>query len=149
MSTASACHLLASLAPISTEWQAGLISVLAGLALILSILAHFRRRPPLDSELTKIHSAVETLRKAVETLDETAKSHAAHGTEIGALQDKVRRLETQREIDLANQRKYTRETTHEIFEKLDALKSSVSSNFQEMERSLGKIEGKLESLSAT
>lgn len=146
MSPASACLLLANITPVSTEWQSGLFSVLAGLALILAILAHFRRKPPLDTELVKLHSAIESLKVSVRTLNETATRHAEHAPEIASLKEKVRTLEAAREADLAAQRKYTRETSHEIFAKLDELKNSVSQNFQRVERALGQLEGKVEGL---
>jgi hypothetical protein len=71
---------------------------------------------------------------------------AGHASEIEALQEKVRVLEEHRERDLQAQRTYTRETTREIFVALDNLKSSFSSNIQQIERAMGKLEGSFDGL---
>lgn len=135
---------LADFTPLSPQAQLAIISLLVGATLILGIRATLIRKPTLDSELVKLNAAIESLQKSVDSLSDTAREHADHATEIEALKEKVRTLEGARENDLAAQRRYTRETTHEIFEKLDELKSSVSQNFQALERGIGQLEGKLE-----
>jgi cell division protein FtsL len=137
----------AQFTPLSPAAQLAIVSVLAVAVALVTLWAHLRRKPPLDSELLKLHTAIESLQKSVEGLDATAKKHADHNVEIAGLKEKVRLLEVAREADLAAQRKYTRETTHEIFEKLDELKTAVGNNFQRVERAIGQLEGKIDARS--
>jgi chromosome segregation ATPase len=138
--------IVADFTPLSASAQVAIVSLLAVLLIVLNILALLRRKPPLDTELVKLNSAIDGLQKSVDSLNATAKEHADHDAEITALKEKVRTLESARETDLQAQRKYTRETTHEIFEKLDELKDSVNANFQSVERAMGQLEGKVEAL---
>lgn len=137
-------QIVAQFTPLTPAAQLTIVSILAVAVALVTLWAHLRRKPPLDTELVKLHAAIAGLEKSVIQLSETAREHSDHNAEIRALKDKVRILEVAREGDLAAQRKYTRETTHEIFEKLDELKSSVSSNFQKVERAIGQLEGKIE-----
>lgn len=138
--------LVANFTPLSPAAQLAIVSLLVVAVALVTIWSHLRRKPPLDSELAKLHGAIESLQSSVKLLSDTAREHADHNSEIRALKEKVRGLEIARESDLAAQRKYTRETTHELFQKLDELKGSVSSNFQAVERALGQLEGKVEGL---
>lgn len=138
--------LFAQFAPLSAAAQWAVISILTGTLLILSISAFFRRKPPLDSELVKLNLAIDGLQKSVESLTSAQQTHASHASEIEALEKKVAVLEQHRENDQHAQRKYTRETTQEIFNKIDGLKDSFSSNLQRVERALGNLEGKVEGL---
>ncbi|MBM3851594.1 MAG: hypothetical protein FJ399_00400 [Verrucomicrobia bacterium] len=139
---------LADFTPLSAQAQIAIVSVLGLALLVLAIRNHVRRQPPLDSELVKITIAIEGLQSAVATLNESVREQAGHAAEILALQTKVRDLETKREEDLRAQRSYTRETTRELFEKLDDVKTSLSANFQSVENRLGRVDGALEQLTA-
>ena len=137
---------LADFTPLSPQAQLAVISVLAVTLLVLAILSHVRRKPPLDSELVKLALAIEGLQKSVDVLTDAERIHATHAVEISSLQDKVRELEGHREEDQKSNRTYTRETTREIFLKLDELKDSVNSNFRTVERAIGQLEGKVANL---
>jgi hypothetical protein len=138
----------AQFTPLSPGAQLAIVSLLVIVGALVALWSHLKRKPPLDSELIQLHTAIGALQKSVDGLNATAKEHADHNIEIAGLKEKVRILEQSREVDLAAQRKYTRETTHEIFEKLDELKSSVGQNFQAVERALGQLEGKVEGLAS-
>ena len=120
---------LADFTPLSAQAQLAVVSLLAVLLIVLNILAHLRRKPPLDAELVKMNGAIEGLQSS-----------------FNGLAEKVRSLEEHRERDLAAQRTYTRETTREIFLKIDELKDSSATNFKIVERAIGQLEGKIESL---
>lgn len=149
---------LADFTPLSPQAQAAIFSVIAIVLAILAIRGYLRRSPPLDSELVKLNTAIASLQTSVEELSKTQKSHATHAIEIDALQEKVRRLESNREEDMRAQRTYTRETTREIFEKLervatgfaekvDKVSASFASNVQKLEGALGRLDGTCEQLS--
>lgn len=140
--------LLAQFTPIPPGTQLTMVSLLAAVLMVLNILQIVRRKPPLDTELAKIHGAVQSLQASVQKLDGTVGAHASHSSKIESLEKQVRDLELKRETDLAAQRKYTRETTHEIFEKIDGLRMSLNGNLQSVERAMGRIEGEVKHLSA-
>lgn len=133
----------ANIAPISPEWQLGLLSVLGILFLVLSILGHFKRKPPVDSQLVALNTTIEGLKDAVEKLTATQATHASHSSEIQKLQDEVKELRAHREADLRSQREYTRQSGERIFSRIDELDRSVNNNFQSVERAIGNLEGRL------
>jgi chromosome segregation ATPase len=134
---------IADFTPLSPSAQVAVVSVLGVIAVVVGIWVAVRRRPPLDTELEKLNSAIAGLQKAVDALTKTAGEHAHHATEIQALKSKVTTLEEHREKDLHAQRTYTRESTQRIFDRLDELKDSFNSNFQAVERAMGQLEGKV------
>ena len=131
----------ADIAPLPPEFQLGLISLVGVLALVAIILGVFRRHPPLDTDLATLRLAIQGLQKSVDALTSAEKLYAQHITEIANLQEKVKSLEARRELDQAAQRTYTRETTREIFERLEAINKSFATNVQNFERAMGRIEG--------
>ena len=146
-------QLLADFAPLSPTFQSDIYSVVLIFAAVgglilgaIGIWVSMRRQPPLDAELVRFSSAIDVLKKSVDELAETAKEHADHESEITGLKEKVKLLESRREEDLQAQRKYTRETTHEIFEKIDGLVETFNNNTRTMERALGGVEGGLKGL---
>jgi predicted nucleic acid-binding Zn-ribbon protein len=138
--------LLAETSPLSNEFQLNLISLLGILALILSILAYFRRKPSLDTELIQLRTTIESLTATVAKLVTNQEEHATHAQQIADLKHEVVQLKAHREEDQRSQRTYIRETTKEIFTAIDALKSTFSTNVQAMERALGKLEGSMEGI---
>ncbi|MEK7766793.1 MAG: hypothetical protein AAB368_11190, partial [bacterium] len=132
--------------PLSPQAQLAGISILGMTLLVLTILSHVRRKPPLDSELVKLALAIEGLQKSVDVLTDAERTHATHAVEISALQHQVQELEGYREDDQKSSRTYIRETTHEIFGKIDDLKDSLNANLRMVERAVGQVEGKVERL---
>lgn len=51
----------ADFTPVSADWQSNLYNVLVIVALILAIIAVFKRKPPLDVELAKFTLAIKQL----------------------------------------------------------------------------------------
>jgi chromosome segregation ATPase len=149
--------LVAQFSPLSPAAQTAIVSVLAIIVTLLVIRSYVRRDPPLDTELKTLSLAISGLQQTVSKLTSAQEKHATHETEIDELKTKVASLEALREKDkeavdkkrdedLSAQRKYTRETTKEIFDKLDHLQDSFSKNFQLVERTLGNVEGQLKGL---
>lgn len=136
--------LLAEFTPLSPQAQLAAVSLLAVALLVLGIRSHFKRQPPLDSELVKLNEAIKGLQKAVDKLTESAEAHSSHATEIQGLKSEVDTLKQHREEDLRQQREYTRKSSHDIFAKLDELKDSVNGNFRAVERAIGQLEGRIE-----
>lgn len=133
----------AQIQPFAPSTQVAFISFLGIVLLLLGIWAHFRRRPPIDVDLAKLASAIEALQGTVAKLTERTDSQAHHATEIEALQKEITGLRIAREADVAAQRSYTQRTTREIFERIEGVERAVATNFQSVERALGRIEGQL------
>jgi predicted nucleic acid-binding Zn-ribbon protein len=137
---------LAEFAPLPPAAQWAIVSLLSVALTLVLIYNALRRKPPLDAELVKLQSAIESLQKSVDDLTETQKAHATHASEIAELQRKVTALEQHREEDARAQRTYTRESGQRIFVKIDELSASVAQNFQSVERAIGQLEGQVKSL---
>jgi predicted nucleic acid-binding Zn-ribbon protein len=138
--------LLAEITPISAQWQTGLLSLLAIVALVLAIQAHFRRKPPIDTELVKIHASVEHLSSAAIKLDQWVTEITKHAGKIETLEGKVNALESHRESDIAQQREYVEKVSREIFGQVRSAVESFNANIQQVERALGILEGQLKGL---
>lgn len=134
---------LANFTPVSASAQVTILSLLSVMLIVLNIVAHFRRKPPLDSELTKLNITIEGLKGSVDNLTKAHQQHVSHAEAIETLQREVAELRGHREKDLADQRKYTRESTERIFKRIDEVDSSVATNFQAVERALGQLEGRV------
>ncbi len=160
--------LLATFQPIPENAQWVIVSLLGIALTLLLIWSLVRRRPPLDSELVKLSLAIKGLQDSFAELNAAMKAHAAQAAEITALQKQVRSLEEHREKDLQAQRTYTRESTRELFAKLDAqgqltqekldaqgqltqhrldrINDSLNANFISVENRLGRVDGAIEQL---
>lgn len=160
---------LAEFTPLSPSAQLAIVSLLATVLAVLNTLSFFKRKPPLDSELVRLNAAIGGLKEAVDKLGKAADDHASHATEIEQLKAQVQTLTKQREEDARSQRTYTRETSHEIFKKLDDIaksfadkvdqvgtrftdkvekvSASFASNVQQMEGTLDRLEGTADQLS--
>jgi hypothetical protein len=143
---------LAEFTPLDAKFQVNVMSVLGIVGVIAGIWAMFRRRPPVDVDLVRLHTSIESLEKAVDALTIAHKRHEAHENKLAELDAKVRHLEGLRETDAHAHRSYMAKTTRELFEriesegritqdKLDALTASLGENMQRMERGLGNVEG--------
>ncbi len=142
--------LAASFTPISEDFQLNVWNLMVLAAAIIALLASFRRKLPLESELVKLQGAIDGLQKSVEALTRAERSHAGHETEIASLRSKITLLESRREEDLRAQRNYTRETTHALFtkldensskthQKLDNFTSSVNTIFRDIAADIGAL----------
>lgn len=146
---------LAEFTPLDPKFQVNVMSVLGIVGVIAGLWAMFRRRPPVDVDLVRLHTSIEALEKAVDALTVAHKRHEAHENKLSELDSKVRHLEQLRESDAHAHRSYMAKTTREIFEriesearitqdKLDALMVSISTNLQKVERGLGNVEGAMD-----
>ncbi|WP_043588956.1 hypothetical protein [Geminisphaera colitermitum] len=106
--------------PLTSEFQTGLISSLSIAALALSVWAYFRRRPPVDADLSRIEADLKALKE----------QHAA--------------LVEKQDREAAEQRKQTDDLINGVYKRIEAVQSSFNRNFQTMERALGRIEGAIE-----
>lgn len=138
---------LAEFTPLSPQAQLAVVSLLGLALLVLAIRSHVRRQPPLDSELVKLSMAIDGLQTTLAELKAAVAAHASHGTEIEALQEKVRMLEQHREEDQKSNRTYTRESGERIFKKIDDLADTMNANFQSIENRLGRVDGAIEMIS--
>jgi hypothetical protein len=163
-----AAALAASFAPISPDFQLNIWNLLALLLAVLAVVGHFRRTPPLDSELVKLNGAISGLDRSVTALTKSHQDHVAHAGKIAHLEEQVRDLKGHRESDAQNQRSYIAKNTREIFEKIDlnyrdfgkkldetnsvitdkidALSRTFNQEVRDLARALGKTEGKLEAV---
>lgn len=137
---------VAQISPLSPEFQLGLISLLGVAVLVQSLVAAFRRKPPVGEDLVQLRTSIDSLKKSVELLTLAHEKHVAHSAEITALQKEVDRLKTQREEDQRSARSYTAQSNQRIFERIDELAETVAANFQSVERAIGKVEGQLQTL---
>ena len=147
-----ALALFASFTPIDAGFQLNVMSVLGVVGVIAGLWAVFRRRPPVDVDLVRLHTSIQSLEKAVDALTIAHKRHEAHENKLAELDSKLRHLESLRESDAHTQRSYMAKTTREIFDriesesrvtqdKLDTLTHTVAENMQRVERGLGNVEG--------
>lgn len=137
--------LLAEFTPLSAHAQLTIVSVLIVAGMVVQIAANLynaRRKPPIDAELIKLQSAIDTLTTGVRKLHAAAEAHAGHEAEIGQLKEEVRELKAARERDLAAARDESRETAQELFRKIDELKDSTAANLRAVERAIGQLEGR-------
>jgi len=126
---------------LSPGFQIDAINLLAILGALVALWVAFRRKPPLDSELTGLKMSVDALTKIVSGLTQCQLECASRRHEIAGIAARVSKLEALRESDFMSQRDYTRSHAQEIFAKIDGVKDSIAANFQSLEGRLGKIEG--------
>ncbi|MBI5770896.1 MAG: hypothetical protein HZA93_24170 [Verrucomicrobia bacterium] len=158
----------ADFTPLSADFQVNVWNLVSLLIALGTLWAFGRRKPPLDAQLVRLETSIEALNRNMADLATAQKQAAGHELEIAALKDKVRNLEARRDEDLRAQRTYTRETTRELFEKMESnaritqdrldalandfaarietLSQSLSENIQSVERGLGRLEGQMESM---
>lgn len=138
--------VVAEFTPLPPAAQWAIVSILGVVATLAIIWGTLRRKPPVGEDLVQLRSSIDALNKSVESLTKAHEKHATHATEIETLHEKVRDLERLREDDQKGNRTYTRESTERIFKRIDELSNSVASNFQRVERALGQLEGKVDSI---
>jgi hypothetical protein len=131
---------------LSQGFQLDLLNLIAIIGALVALWVALRRKPPLDSELVKLETAIEGLQGAVSELTVSSKLCSSHRTETADLKRRMGELESKREIDLHAQRTYTRESAHDIFAKLDATKDALGINIQAVERAMGRVEGEMKSI---
>ena len=101
-----------------------LCTLLGGAYCVVSIWDKVRRKPTIEQTLSGFISREE------------------YRQNISEIRDDIARIEN----DLKTQRSYTAKTTREIFDELRKINASLNKELQGMNRSLGEIEGKLESI---
>lgn len=139
---------LAEFAPISADFQLNVWNVMLFLSSLATLWAAIRRKPTLDSHLSKFESAIDTLRRSVDELTEAQRASADHDARIRQLEiaagDLRRSHDTCAHAHRADQQRVTREW----FDRIEGVEKTVASNFQTMERALGRIEGELKAMAA-
>jgi predicted nucleic acid-binding Zn-ribbon protein len=138
--------VFAEFTPLPPAAQWAIVSILGVIATLVIIWAAIRRQPPVGEDLVKLRSSIEALNSSVEALTKAHEKHITHGAEIENLQEQVRRLQHQREDDQRNARAYTANSNEKIFKRIEDLSDSMSKNFQNVERALGQLEGRVEAL---
>ncbi len=149
--------LLAEFAPIDPGFQLNLWNVLVLVIAIASLLTALKRKPPLDSELTRLNLAIESLTKTVGRLEDAHQGHSQHAAQLEALHREVDFLKQRREEDGASQRRHLAETVRELTDtvgvlrtdftsSLDRFRDSMANNTAKVERALGGVEGELKQL---
>lgn len=133
--------VLGEFAPISPEWQAGLASLLGATALVLGILAYFRRKPPIDAELVKLTASIESLRESVDELKRARNDHNSHGQRIAALEQRMPVIEAQIATNTASLRDETTDCINRVYDVIRKLDESTADNLKAIERAIGRIEG--------
>lgn len=103
------------ISPIAAEWQAGLFSLLSIIALVLGILAYFKRKPPLDAELVQLRGKIESLQNDFAELRE----------------------------ELAVSKKAWGDSTREIFAAVNTLRDAMNAEMRGINRELGAISATL------
>ena len=103
-----------------------------------------RRQPSVDVDLVGLQAAIKTLTASVDELKAARADHNGHKERIGALEERCRTLQAKVDENAATHRSHLSKLTREIFERIETLQSSVASNFKEVERGLGKVEGAVE-----
>lgn len=126
----------------------GIITTVMVADRIDSMLQRRRRQPSVDVDLVGLQAAIKTLTATVDDLKKAQADHHGHKEKIAGLEEKCGRLEREATAFEASQRSYTAKLTREWFERIETLERTVSSNFKEVERGLGKVEGALEQLTA-
>ena len=102
-----------------------LCTLLGGAYCVVSIWDKVRRKPTIEQTLLSDYISREEYKHS-----------------IGEIRDDIARIES----DLKTQRSYTAKITREIFDELRKINASLNKELQGMNRSLGEIEGKLESI---
>lgn len=154
---------LAEFTPFDSAFQVNIYSLIALLAALGGLWALVRRKPPLDTQISKLETAIDSLQTSVDGLTAEQKNHSAHEAKIQELQTKVRLLENHRETDAHAQRGYIQKSTQEIFVRIEShvrttndqltaltakthaeildITATFAENVQRIERAVGQIEG--------
>lgn len=137
--------LVAEFTPLPPSAQLAFVSLLTVVVTLASLWSMLRRRPPLDAQIAKFEATIAGLTESVDKLTEAQEAAAGHSAEISALKDRVAALETQREADADAAREDLRRTTRELFDRIEGVEKAVATNFQAVERALGRLEGQITS----
>ncbi|WP_414664869.1 hypothetical protein [Horticoccus sp. 23ND18S-11] len=131
--------LLAQFEPVSADWQAGLYAFGTLVALILSVMANFRRKPSVDVDLQRLVGSIDALMKAVEKLETSRELHAGHAIQIQSLENNARELRAQVDREIAGQRKYSMELSREIFSRIDSENGALGDKLDAMRDTMQKL----------
>lgn len=127
----------------------GFVSVVMVADRIDSMLDRRRRKPGVDVDLKALESSISTLTTTVDALVKAKDDHNGHKERIVALEKKTEALDKEAAEAAAANRRHTANLTREIFTRIESVESTVASNFKEVERGLGRVEGALAQLNAS
>lgn len=134
---------LAEFAPISADFQLNVWNVMLFLSSLATLWAAIRRKPTLDSHLSKFESAIDTLRRSVDELTEAQRASADHDARIRQLEITAGDLRRSHDSCSLSHRADQQRVTREWFDRIEKVENGMSKNFQTMEGAIGRIEGQL------
>jgi len=127
----------------------GIVSAVMVADRIDSMLERRRRKPSVDVDLVGLQASIVTLNKTVEKIEKAQAEHNGHKERLAALEKKTEELDKEAAETAAAQRRHLQKLTQEIFQRIEGVESTLASNFKELERGLGRVEGQLTQLNAS